>query len=140
MCHDTIFCIVIGAWTGRWVVVSRYSICIVTSGPLAEACHDTINCIVTRGQRRYGRWLCCDTTQPGLRYDKRQACDTRRGTRHRATIRPATGCDTAGARPRHGLVCGVRVQPEHTARNLGAPCAQPGSIRCASAHPTQFWT
>ena len=46
----------------------------------------------------------------------------------------------AGAWPKHGPVHGVYARPECTARNLGEPCAQPGSIGCAPAHPTQFWT
>ena len=31
VCHDKSNCIVTGAWVGHWVVVSRYSNCIVTS-------------------------------------------------------------------------------------------------------------
>ena len=57
--------------------------------PLSGLCHDTVDYIVTSGKpscgrvtiqlivslqgaEKYGRWLCSDTTQSGLRYGKRQ--------------------------------------------------------------------
>ena len=52
--------------------MSQYSFYIVTSGRFEWACHDTIECIVAGEQGRSGRWLCHDTTQPGLRYGKRK--------------------------------------------------------------------
>ena len=39
--------------------------------------------------------------------------------------------------PRHSS---VSARSGCSARSLGAPCAQPGSVGCAPVHPTQFWT
>ena len=92
--------------------------------------------------------LYCDTggTGPGrLSYDtaglSHDTAKRKAAIRPRVdTTRPATGCDTVGAWPRHSPAHGMSVRPERTARNLGAPCAQQGSVGCASVHPTQFWT
>ena len=120
-----------------------------------RACHDTIDCIVTLGQW-YGRWLCRDTTQPGLRYGQEELRYARhsacRGARYRATTQPPVpatrsrgtrdtapgqacdttrpGCDTVGAGPRHGA---VHVPWAHHARSQGQLCVH-------IVHLTYFWT
>ena len=55
----------------------------------------------------------------------------------RLATRPVLGHDMAHCAPRHGT---VHARPGHSARSLGAPCAQPRSVGCALVHPTQFWT
>ena len=86
-----------------------------------RACHDTIDYIVTVGQR-LGRWLCRDTdaTRPGqaLRYSAEARAAQwrygRPGPQH-GQAKPATwpgqACDTAQCARRLGKVCTWCTQP-----------------------------
>ena len=66
---------------------------------------------------------------------------TRPGRRATRCYTPATlpmlACDMTHCTPRHGA---VRARLGSSARSLGAPCAQPGSVGCVPMHLTQFWT
>ena len=100
--------------------MSRYSPCIVTSGQPGHG-HVTIQLIVSR-QRGigYGRWLCRDTTQPGLQHDHASA-------RHKAKIR-RLACNTVGHR--------AATQPGHghdTAQRVACACNL-SALRAAWAH------
>ena len=111
MCHDTIVCIVTGAWTNQGE--SRYKLyCGLGKRPCGS-----------RHSARLGRWACRETGHDTAG----QACDI-----------ALHACDTVGAGPatRHT----ARHDTALCARSLSAPCAQPWSVGCAPVHPTQFWT
>ena len=86
----------------------------------------------SRHSARLGHWACRETGHDtaGRRTTR---CDT-------PATRPVLGlqhgqpqpCDTAPCTPRHGA---MRARPGRSARNLGAPCAQPGrTMRAAMVH------
>ena len=67
LCRDTNERIVTGVRTGHWGdCVTIQSLYRDKWAVWLRACHDTIGCIVTVGQR-LGRWLCCDTDVARLR-------------------------------------------------------------------------
>ena len=131
-CRDTQYCIVTEAmgWPpgGCVTIQSLYR---DKRAVWLRACHDTIDCIVTGGQR-LGRWACRDTM---LRHGR--ACAAIRPGRRAArrstpATRPATSCDTTDAGPRHGA---VRGQPGRSARAAWAQCAGSlGAVRAAWVH------
>ena len=82
--------------------MSRYSFCIVTNGQFEWACHDTIDCIVTVGKKKWSLAVSRYNTAkaaiqqgrgPGLRYN---FCIV---TRMRPAIRAACA---RGTGPRYG--------------------------------------
>ena len=98
--------------------MSRYSICIMTSGQFGLRGVSS-SCVAI--QHSHG----CDTTscrlaiRPGARDTERRY--DRLGLRHG---RPQ-GCDTAGARPRHGpasVLSALRATWVHHARSQGRVC------------------
>ena len=74
-------------------------------------------------------------TRPGQAYDT--AGQGLRHSRAKPTTRLGQACDMATPSLRYDA---ARERPGCSARSLGAPCAQPGSVGCAHVHPTQIWT